>query len=547
MKRLRAAGLVLCASVVCAIGAEPEARETVEVVREVLHPAEIRQEQGFCFIATPGLGRAGDQEARSVCTLMEDGKPIGPSRALHAAIRTEGKGRYSHWSPTALYFSASDNSDPRTNGREYALVSRRRVVRRSFERVFQAAEARYRVEAAAGRPVANRRVTLRNLDATAAAVFHLRGAGWPDLSSTEGILGSILPPGADEERKALAIWKFLVDWRYHYYPAEEGDEIHDPVKFINVYGYGFCDDCAENFAVLCRAAGIRARIWGLDGHVVGEAFYGGRWHMFDPDHEVVYRSADGKIASVEDLAADPSPITATPRDPIGSDSAAIAKLYTSTRDNRPGERKVAAGARLDPVLQPGDEVVFDLTDRDRSRRIAFPKESPAPVRANGRLLRRVPAVAAGQTAKIRTVWPYVLLGAELSLDPAREGIVAEVAIGDGAGPLGAVPAALRGAVLAADLTGWFEARMPAPYAYAIRVAPRGPADAGPALRGGVLTTWFQFAPRALPQVGAGGTEFVLRLAAPRGMSLPSGWRGVRVIHEWDEIAGDLPAGDSRAP
>lgn len=540
MKRWRAAGLALCASVVCAIGAEPEARGIVEVVREVLHSAEIRKEQGFCFIATPGLGRAGDRDARSVCVLMEDGKPLGPARAPHAAIRTGGKGRYSHWNPAMLYFSASDNTDPRTNGREYTLVSRRRVVRRSFERVFHAAETRYRVEVAAGRPVSNRRLVLRNLDSTAGAVFHLRVAGWPDLTSVEGMLGSILPRGADDERKALAIWKFLVDWRTHYYPAEEGDEIHDPVKFINVYGYGFCDDSAENFALLCRAAGIRARTWGLDGHVVGEAFYGGRWHMFDPDHEVVYRTADGRIAGVEDLAADPAPITATPKDPIGSDSAAIARLYTSTGNNRPRERTVAGGARLDPMLLPGDEAVFDLMARDRSRRIAFRNEPPAPDRANGRLLRRVPAVSAGQSTEMRIVWPYVLLGGDLSLDTAREGVVAEAAIGDGAGPLASIPVAPRSAALAADLDGWFDARMPAPYAYALRVAVRGPAGAGPAIRGGKLTTHFQFAPRALPRVGAGGTDFILRLTAPRGMALPSGWRGVELIHEWDEIMEDLP-------
>lgn len=534
-------GLALCVSAVCAAGAEPGGRGIVEAIREVLPPAEIRQEQGFCFTVSPALGRAGDREARSVCTLMEDGKPLGPARAAHAAIRTEGQGRYSHWSPASLYFSASDNSDPRTNGRVYTLVSRRRAIRRSFERVFQAAETRYRVEVTAGRPVSNRRLTVRNLDAAAGAVFHLRVAGWPDLSSVEGMLGSILPPGADEERKALAIWKFLVDWRYHYYPAEDGDEIHDPVKFINVYGYGFCDDSAENFVLLCRAAGIRARAWDLQGHVVGEAFYGGRWHMFDPDHEVVYRTADGRIAGVEDLAADPAPIVATPADPIGSDSAAIARLYTSTNDNRPHERNATAGARLDPTLRPGDAAVFDLTERGISRRIAFPGEPPAPVRANGRLVRRVPSVAAGRPVEIRTDWPYVLLGGELSLDPAWEGMTADATIGEGAGPWAPVPMAPRDAALAADLDGWFAARMPAPYGYAIRIAARGPAGADPAFRGGVLTSRFQFAPRALPQVGAGGTEFVLRLTAPRGMTLPSVWRGVEVAHEWDEIMEDLPA------
>ena len=52
--------------------------------------------------------------------LTEDGRPLGPRHAAHHAIRLEGRGRYSHWEQT-LYFSTSDGSDPRTNGRLYAV------------------------------------------------------------------------------------------------------------------------------------------------------------------------------------------------------------------------------------------------------------------------------------------------------------------------------------------------------------------------------------------------------------------------------------------
>ena len=40
--------------------------------------------------------------------------PIG--HAPHDAIRNLGQGRYSHWG-RRIYFAASDNSDPRRNGR----------------------------------------------------------------------------------------------------------------------------------------------------------------------------------------------------------------------------------------------------------------------------------------------------------------------------------------------------------------------------------------------------------------------------------------------
>lgn len=61
------------------------------------------------------MGSAGSQ-----AVLLEDGKPLGPAHALHDAIRSRGGGRFSHWERT-VYFSTSDGSSPRTNGRRYTL------------------------------------------------------------------------------------------------------------------------------------------------------------------------------------------------------------------------------------------------------------------------------------------------------------------------------------------------------------------------------------------------------------------------------------------
>ena len=56
--------------------------------------------------------------SKSNLILTENGIPLGPAHAPLANIRAAGDGRYSHWDG-ALYFSASDNSDVRTNGRVY--------------------------------------------------------------------------------------------------------------------------------------------------------------------------------------------------------------------------------------------------------------------------------------------------------------------------------------------------------------------------------------------------------------------------------------------
>ncbi|HVY88307.1 MAG TPA: hypothetical protein VG942_05525 [Hyphomonadaceae bacterium] len=57
--------------------------------------------------------------------VFEDGRELGPADSLHDDIRKIGMGRYSDWtdgkSGATIYFSASDNSDPNTNGRSYEL------------------------------------------------------------------------------------------------------------------------------------------------------------------------------------------------------------------------------------------------------------------------------------------------------------------------------------------------------------------------------------------------------------------------------------------
>lgn len=62
-----------------------------------------------------------DRPQRSPLQLFEDGKPLGPAHSVHASIAGDGAGRYSHWAGNVLMFSASDNSDPNTNGRAYSV------------------------------------------------------------------------------------------------------------------------------------------------------------------------------------------------------------------------------------------------------------------------------------------------------------------------------------------------------------------------------------------------------------------------------------------
>ncbi|NOX99493.1 MAG: transglutaminase domain-containing protein, partial [Verrucomicrobia bacterium] len=515
-----------------ALSIEPIVREhgeeAVDQVEELLLANDIRPVSGFSYIAGLTKNRVGDQNGgSSYCVLLEDGKPLSTPHAKHSDIGTKGAGRYSHWTKMVLYFSASDNTDPRTNGREYVLLSKQKAQRYGVTVHADQSENSYQILRQKERKVSNRRLIIRNLDSETTVIPRLTLEGWPDLSSREGIIKSILRPGMSDEEKTLAIWKFLSDWRYHYPPAEPGNEIHDPVKFINVYGYGFCDDSARNAVALATLAGIRSRIWGLDGHVVAETFYNDRWHMIDPDHKAYYRTDAGHVASVEELAAHPEIIRASKRDPIGADSSVIAELYSTTHNNRVVniKEKTEADHRLEPRLEPGDELIFDFRNQASFHSLGNGEKKKPPIFANGKLLRQV-AVKNG-VSPIFVEWPYVILGGDLqwkNLPPAGGMFVS---ISSDGKKYEELVIKSKAGMSVVSLDAWITSRKKAIYKYWLKFGHSSKESESTQVE---LITRFQFAPRALAQVQDGGSKFQLFLRTPDDSALPQGWKGLEITH-----------------
>jgi len=82
-----------------------------------IDPSSIRHDEGYCFIC-----RMTEETDRfEGFILLEDEKPIGQENNVHSQIRQYGQGLFSPWKET-LFFSSSDGSDPRLNGRRYTLV-----------------------------------------------------------------------------------------------------------------------------------------------------------------------------------------------------------------------------------------------------------------------------------------------------------------------------------------------------------------------------------------------------------------------------------------
>ncbi len=90
--------------------------------------ASIKSDTGFAYttVIESSVGTPDSMSNTKVSTLrlFENGTELGPAHATHADIEMLGKGHFSHWLAStgtyvAIYFSTSDNTDPRTNRRTY--------------------------------------------------------------------------------------------------------------------------------------------------------------------------------------------------------------------------------------------------------------------------------------------------------------------------------------------------------------------------------------------------------------------------------------------
>ena len=202
------------------------------------------------------------------------------------------------------------------------------------------------------------------------------------LKTNEEIVRFAVPAGGDDRERAFALYRFVRDYRYHWFPAESstnaGAELHCPVKFFNVYGYGHCDDAAINLAMLWQAAGLKARVWELQGHVVAEVRYDDAWHVFDPDGETYFLTRDNKqVASFEAIHREPYLVIRT-RFGLAAydqDRVRIARYYADG-DNRLMPLPKDYGHNLTLDLLPGEEANFDWFAWDRDLAARIPSTEP---------------------------------------------------------------------------------------------------------------------------------------------------------------------------
>ena len=169
------------------------------------------------------------------------------------------------------------------------------------------------------------------------------------------------------DARAWEIYQYLADQRsglFHMNAASEGDDVleefrhvRDPIKIINVYGYGYCGIFGPVMASVAEGAGIgpaRTVVLPGWGHVACEAHYAERWHYLDVDVRAVFRRPDGGLASLAEARTEPElwrdrgPLF-FPKDEL----EATRKIYAETRvDHYYGFGQ--SGHTLDYVLRTGE-------------------------------------------------------------------------------------------------------------------------------------------------------------------------------------------------
>lgn len=247
----------------------------------------------------------------------------------------------------------------------------------TYEKTITSADE-YQIDLSQSSFVDNRGIILENVGDNDIINPWISINGDKNWFSISDMLEEILQNETDPKRRAFRIWIFLKENRYHWCPAETGYEIHSPPKFLNVYGYGFCDDSATNAEALFKSAGFQqARCWGLSGHVVPEVYYYYRWHMLDPDLQVFYPKRDNVVvASVGECAADGYLV----RRVSGS---SIENLYVTTQDNSTYENQWDNKYTMAMTLRPGEKLERYWYNWGKFHDIYMRQEPP--LYGNGRL------------------------------------------------------------------------------------------------------------------------------------------------------------------
>jgi hypothetical protein len=398
----------------------------------------------------------------------------------------------------------------------------------------------------------NRSVRMENVGATDVVNPWLTGSQG-SFRTVEEIVAAAVSPGMTDAEKAFALW--FQEIRYRHHSPGDNNELGDPVKVFNLYGYNTCGNDSISLATLWRAAGLKAAPARALGHCISQAFYDGRWHFFDGDMHSVYLLRDNEtVAGEQDIVRDHDLIKRTHSkgilmpDTWWSDQEMVAMYFYEGAVT--GERGGKAETTMNMVLRPGEAIVWRWGQCD-------------PVKHHG-ALQTMPTYP---EAIYNGLWEY---RPDFSKDTWRQGAAAAENVASGPEGLAAEPGR-KGTVvwtmrspyvfvggrleaegtdarffISADGKAWqavkdnldkfFPIVGPARYEYRLKCELEGAAR----LRRLAIASDVQMAPLAMPEMVVGENTFTYS-------DQSAGGRKVRITHAWVERSASKPPAAPAAP
>lgn len=361
------------------------------------------------------------------------------------------------------------------------------------------------------------------------------------------IVQSAITPDMTDAEKAFALWFQELQHRHH--SGGDNDELWDPVKVFNIYGYNTCGNDSICLGTLWKQAGFRTAPARVLGHCISQVFYDGAWHLFDGDLHSVYLLRDNEtVANDVQLARDHDLVKRTHSNGIllldtQWDGQGASALYF-TESEITGERSGKADTTMNMVLRPGEALVWRWGQLKPLKYHGMLYTMPVypDVIYNGlweyrpdlrkqtwrrgatkveniRSGRKGLTAEAGKTGSI--VWtmksPYVFVGGRIEAE------------GNGARFFICQDGRTWQAVAGNNLDRFFPVTAPACYQYQVKCELDGEAS----LKKVAIINDVQMAPLAMPEMGVGENHFTYTNETP-------GTRKVRITHEWVERSATRP-------
>jgi hypothetical protein len=185
--------------------------------------------------------------------------------------------------------------------------------------------------------------------------------GQNNFRNAAEIVQSAITSDMTDAERAFAIWFQQIRHRHH--SPGDNNELGDPVKVFNVYGFNTCGNDSICLGTLWKQAGFRTAPARALGHCISQVFYDGAWHFLDGDLHAVYLLRDNEIVANDvQLARDHDLVKRTHSNGIllvdtQWDGQGTAALYF-TECEISGERAGKADTTMNMVLRPGEAIVW---------------------------------------------------------------------------------------------------------------------------------------------------------------------------------------------